>query len=228
MMRSASSNCDSSDRWLMSPVWIMKAGFFGNAFILAIASSSVPSAFGLAGLSKPTWLSLICRKLKPRASCALASPMMPSECGTPPDTVHSTPVPTQVIHSRTLRRLTPSSRSNSLIALTPVKPMVPEPLRLLRLPTTRLGESTVYSRPVSIFAGMVCVSGRGKDRNEYCVMRLEDALAPAEQAQSRQCDGVQRRQRDGVKSSGPFIPTERMWARPHELLASRLTEPQKF
>ena len=71
MIRSASSNCDACDRWLMSPVWIMKAGFFGSALTLAMASSSVPSAFGLAGLSKPTWLSLICRKVRPRASCAL-------------------------------------------------------------------------------------------------------------------------------------------------------------
>ena len=54
----------------MSPVWIMKAGFFGSALTLAMASSSVPSAFGLAGLSKPTWLSLICRKVRPCASCA--------------------------------------------------------------------------------------------------------------------------------------------------------------
>ena len=46
---------------------------------------------------------------------AAASPMIPSEWGTPPATVHSTPVPTQVMHSSTLRRLTPSSRSESLI-----------------------------------------------------------------------------------------------------------------
>ena len=50
----------------MSPVWIMKDGFAGSALILPIASSSVPSALGLAGLSKPTWLSLICRKVSPR------------------------------------------------------------------------------------------------------------------------------------------------------------------
>src|ERR1700761_1416273 len=93
----------------------MKEGLVGSALTLAIASSSVPSAFGLAGLSKPTWLSLICRKVSPLASWAWASPMIPSECGTPPEMVHNTPVPTQVIHSSTLRRLTPSSRSNSLI-----------------------------------------------------------------------------------------------------------------
>ena len=52
----------------MSPVWIMKAGLAGSALTLPIASSSVPSAFGLAGLSKPTWLSLICRKVRPLGS----------------------------------------------------------------------------------------------------------------------------------------------------------------
>src|SRR6266478_6608595 len=65
----------------------MKDGFTGIALILLIASSRVPSALGLAGLSNPTWLSLICRK------------------GTPPGMVHRTPVPAQVMHSRTLRRL---------------------------------------------------------------------------------------------------------------------------
>ena len=48
----------------MSPVWIMKAGLAGTALILAMASRSVPSASGLAGLLKPIWLSLICRKVK--------------------------------------------------------------------------------------------------------------------------------------------------------------------
>ncbi len=48
----------------MSPVWIMKAGLPGSATTLSIASCKVPSAFGLAGLSNPMWLSEICRKLK--------------------------------------------------------------------------------------------------------------------------------------------------------------------
>ena len=91
----------------MSPVWIMKDGFTGIALILLIASSSVPSAFGLAGLSKPTWLSLICRKVSPAGSAASAESTSPSERGTPPEMVQSTPVPAQVMHSSTLRRLTP-------------------------------------------------------------------------------------------------------------------------
>src|ERR1700686_2228408 len=86
----------------------MKEGFTGRALTLLIASSSVPSALGLAGLSKPTWLSLICRKVRAPAPCALASPTRPSERGTPPATVHRTPVPAQVMHSSTLRRLKPS------------------------------------------------------------------------------------------------------------------------
>ena len=56
----------------MSPVWIMKAGLAGNALMRPIASSSVPLAFGLAGLSKPIWLSLICRKVKPFCSAPSA------------------------------------------------------------------------------------------------------------------------------------------------------------
>ena len=56
----------------MSPVWIMNDGFFGIALILLMASSSVPIAFGLAGLSKPTWLSLICRNVIPAGSAASA------------------------------------------------------------------------------------------------------------------------------------------------------------
>src|SRR5689334_15378061 len=92
---------------------MMKDGLTGSALILFSASSSVPSALGLAGLSNPTWLSLICRKVNPLGSAALASPIMPIELGTPPATVHSTPVPAQVMHSRILRRLTPRSSPRS-------------------------------------------------------------------------------------------------------------------
>src|SRR5450631_755808 len=90
----------------------MNDGFAGIALILAMASSRVPSALGLAGLSKPTWLSLICRKVRApapgAAPWARASPTRPSERGTPPATVQRTPVPAQVMHSSTLRRLKPS------------------------------------------------------------------------------------------------------------------------
>jgi hypothetical protein len=71
----------------------MKAGLVVTAFTLAMASRSVPSASGLAGLLKPIWLSLICRKVKPADSAAKASPSRPKDFGTPPDSVHNTPVP---------------------------------------------------------------------------------------------------------------------------------------
>src|SRR5215471_12174651 len=100
----------------------MKAGLVLSALTLAIASSSVLLTLGLAGLSKPTWLSLICRKVMP-VVCAAASPMMPSEVGTPPATVHRTPVPAQVMHSNTLRRLTPSAPRSSSCELIVVSSM---------------------------------------------------------------------------------------------------------
>src|ERR1700751_1112084 len=78
MIRSASSNSVALDRCEMSPVWIMKDGFIGIALTLLIASSSVPSAFGLAGLSKPTWLSLIFRKDRPAGSGAVAGSNRPN------------------------------------------------------------------------------------------------------------------------------------------------------
>src|SRR5213082_1845760 len=62
---------------------MMKDGFTGRALILLTASSSVPRALGLAGLSNPTWLSLICRKVSPLGSAATASPIMPIERGMP-------------------------------------------------------------------------------------------------------------------------------------------------
>src|SRR5689334_20249445 len=84
----------------------MKAGFDFTAFTLAIASRKVPSASGLAGLLKPMWVSLICRKVKPDASAANASPSSPTDFGTPPDNAHRTPVPAQIMHSRAPRRST--------------------------------------------------------------------------------------------------------------------------
>ena len=73
MTFSASSNCPGFERWVISPVWIMKAGLARSPFTLPIASFKVPRASGLAGLLKPTWLSEICRKLNPCAACALAA-----------------------------------------------------------------------------------------------------------------------------------------------------------
>src|SRR5215467_11999641 len=89
----------------------MKEGFAASDLTFAMASSSVPITLGLAGLSNPTWLSLICRKVSLLGPAASAPSMIPSESGTPPEIVHSTPVPAQVMHSNTFRRLTPAFRS---------------------------------------------------------------------------------------------------------------------
>src|SRR6476646_5856436 len=78
----------------------MKEGFTGKELILAIASCSVPRALGFAGLSKPTWLSEICRKVKaPLASSAPFASPMESELATPPLSAQSMPVPAQTMHS---------------------------------------------------------------------------------------------------------------------------------
>src|SRR6266581_2269563 len=84
----------------------------GIAFTLATASRSVPSASGFAALSKPMWLSLICRNVNPVDSAASASPINPTEWGTPPLTAQSTPVPAQTMHSSTSRRPSPCPRSS--------------------------------------------------------------------------------------------------------------------
>ena len=83
---SALSNCAGLERWVMSPVWSINAGFCGSALTWSMASLSVSMACGLAGLSKPTWLSEICRNVKPAAaaSAAASAPSRsPSDFGTP-------------------------------------------------------------------------------------------------------------------------------------------------
>jgi hypothetical protein len=115
---------------------IMKDGLTDSDFTRAMHSSSVPLTLGLAGLSKPMWLSLIWRKVKPFCCAAIASSMMPSDAGTPPATVQSAPVPAHVVHSRTLRRFMPSSRV--LIVLSPVGN--------LTFAETRPKQATIYSR----------------------------------------------------------------------------------
>ena len=87
----------------MSPVWIMKSGLIGRAATWSSASFNVPSESGLAGLSKPIWLSEICTKENPLGA-ACADPIR-REAGTPPAKVQTTPVPAQAMHSSTRRRL---------------------------------------------------------------------------------------------------------------------------
>ena len=51
----------------------MKAGLLGSALTFAMASCSVPSAFGLAALSNPTWLSEICKNVNELAAVAASA-----------------------------------------------------------------------------------------------------------------------------------------------------------
>src|SRR6266403_6026257 len=108
---------------------MMKDGLTGIAFTLATASRSVPSASGFAALSKPIWLSLICRNVNPVGSAASASPIIPTEWGMPPLTAQSTPVPAQTMHSSTSRRPNPCPLSSEpFLAMShlPVGPTAPD------------------------------------------------------------------------------------------------------
>ncbi len=57
---------------------------------------------GVGGLAKPMWLSEIWTKEKP-PSAAFAAPISRDE-GTPPATVHTTPVPAHSMHFKACRR----------------------------------------------------------------------------------------------------------------------------
>ena len=52
-----------SFRQMRDVAGVYHEGFAGSVLILPIACWSVPIELGLAGLLKPTWLSLICRKV---------------------------------------------------------------------------------------------------------------------------------------------------------------------
>src|SRR6266487_5960371 len=70
--------------------------------------------------------------------------MMPSERGTPPEIVHNTPVPAQVMHSNTLRRFTPRSPSLFLDSLICCFSRA----NVVGLTQERLGARAVYSRAI--------------------------------------------------------------------------------
>src|SRR5271169_1941451 len=112
----------------------MNAGLPGIARTLSIAASRVARASGLAGLEKPMWLSEIWTKENP-LSAALAEPMR-REAGTPPATVHRTPVPAQSMHLRVSRRSRPPA-SSLVMGLSSIGDK--------RRPEERLGRGTVYS-----------------------------------------------------------------------------------
>src|SRR3954464_4808223 len=145
MICSASSNSFSFERWLMSPVWIMKDGRTGIALILATASRGVASASGFAGLSKPTWLSLICRNVRALLARALAASALarPTERGRPPLSIQITPVPAQVMHSRKPRRLIPSS---SVVGVWFVGSFIGSPPEGFCPSRPRPGDLPIYSR----------------------------------------------------------------------------------
>src|SRR5207248_2704927 len=81
--------------------------------------------------------------------------MIPSERGTPPATVHSTPVPAQVMHSSTLRRLTPGC-SLSPMALLPCG----------WVHGWRPGRRAIYSRASSDLGGIDRMALSGRSRKE--------------------------------------------------------------
>ena len=88
---------------MISPVWIMNAGFCGIAATPLSASCNVAVTLGLAGLSNPRWLSLICAKVKLSFVAASALPIR-RDRGTPPATVQIMAVPAHVMHFRKPRR----------------------------------------------------------------------------------------------------------------------------
>src|SRR4029077_7475036 len=70
--------------------------------MLSSASCNVTVTFGLAALSKPRWLSLICTKVNSLLAASALS--IGRERGTPPATVQTKAVPAQVMHFRKPRR----------------------------------------------------------------------------------------------------------------------------
>ena len=65
--RSSRESCETS------PVWMMKSGWTGSAFTLAIASRKVARASALGGLLKPMWLSLSWTKVNGLPWCGEAA-----------------------------------------------------------------------------------------------------------------------------------------------------------
>src|ERR1700722_14110667 len=131
---------------------MIKDGLTGIAFTMAMASRSVPSASGFAALSKPIWLSLICRKVKPLGSAARASPIIPTEWGRPPLTVQSTPVPAQTMHSSTSRRPNPCPRSPELFLAMSHSPCGPNGTKWRRIAplNRRLSQLELYSKKYTV------------------------------------------------------------------------------
>ena len=84
------------------------AGRWAMALMRATHCSSVEITSLLAALSKPTWLSLICTKLRPRVAFAVAVPAIVRELKPQPVSVHTTPVPAHAMHFKKPLRSMPS------------------------------------------------------------------------------------------------------------------------
>src|SRR5262249_54795285 len=83
--------------------------------------------------------------------------MIPTDRGTPPETVHKTPVPTHVMHSNTFRRLTPGLSLLSLMFL----------LRIdlgLTQPRLRAGRSLGGHRRLAVYRNHTDLASNEPDR----------------------------------------------------------------
>ena len=81
----------------------------GSALIFLIVPGSVLMAWGWRPIRPYMAVADLQEGQLARLGAPSAWSMMPSERGTPPLIVHNTPVPAQVMHSSTRRRLTPES-----------------------------------------------------------------------------------------------------------------------
>src|SRR6516225_2518845 len=173
------SHSSSFERWLISPVWTRNAGCVGIALILSIASVSVARGSGFGGRWKPIWLSLICTKVSSPcgASAAAAPPIRPSVRGTPPLSVHTTPVPAQVMHFNKPRRLMFGPLSNSFSSRSAIS------VSLLAWGATQIQTAI----PTGLFPRLVCPPAPHSLRQH----RLECVLAaPRDEAQSGRREGA--------------------------------------
>jgi hypothetical protein len=127
----------------------MKAGVYGRAPTLDMASSSVASGFGFGACLKPMWLSEICRKVNPLPACAFASEIPSSDDrGTPPAIVHSTPVSTADHAFQAPQR--PLRFSAARTGATPRRP------NPMQAPATRLSQFFPDPRYANVVADRLC------------------------------------------------------------------------
>src|SRR5690348_9587415 len=101
-----------------SPVCSTNAGRVGWALTRSMTCCSVIAASGLAWPLKPTWVSLICTKLKvPASMSAAAAAETTRERARPPVIVHMTAAPVHAAHSRNPRRFIRSMSSSARLVV---------------------------------------------------------------------------------------------------------------